>query len=118
MKKFMAVYMGSPDPSAMEKWKALPEDERKKKESAGMKAWMEWGEKNSKYIKDQGGPLGKTKLINKSGVSDTRNLMTGYNIVEAESHEAAAKLFLNHPHFTLFPGDHVEIMECLPLPKM
>jgi hypothetical protein len=37
-------------------------------------------------------------------------------IVQAESHEAAAKLFENHPHFTTFPGDSVEIMECLPLP--
>jgi hypothetical protein len=37
-------------------------------------------------------------------------------IVQAESHEAAAKLFENHPHFTIFPGDSVEIMECLRLP--
>ena len=42
--------------------------------------------------------------------------MTGYVIVQAESHEAAARLFENHPHFAIFPGDSVEIMECLPLP--
>jgi hypothetical protein len=42
--------------------------------------------------------------------------MTGYVIVRAESHEAAAKLFENHPHFSIFPGDSVEIMECLPFP--
>ena len=30
--------------------------------------------------------------------------------------EAAAKLFERHPHFTIFPGDSVEIMECVPLP--
>ena len=41
----------------------------------------------------------------------------GYTIVQAESQEAAAKLFLNHPHFMIFPGDGVEIMECLPLPE-
>ena len=28
----------------------------------------------------------------------------------------AAKMFEGHPHFTIFPGDSVEIMECLPLP--
>ena len=44
--------------------------------------------------------------------------MTGYVIVQAESHEAAAKMFENHPHFSIFPGDSVEIMECLPLPQM
>jgi hypothetical protein len=42
--------------------------------------------------------------------------MTGYVIVQAESHEAAARMFENHPHFTIFPGDSVEIMECLPIP--
>ena len=39
--------------------------------------------------------------------------MTGYVIVQAESHEAAAKMFEKHPHFTIFPGEAVEIMECL-----
>jgi hypothetical protein len=38
-------------------------------------------------------------------------------IVEAESHEAAAALFSEHPHFAVFPGDSVEIMECLPIPQ-
>jgi len=30
--------------------------------------------------------------------------------------DAAARLFVNHPHFTILPGDSVEIMECLPMP--
>ena len=29
---------------------------------------------------------------------------------------AAAKLFENHPHFTIFPGESVEIMPVLPIP--
>jgi hypothetical protein len=29
---------------------------------------------------------------------------------------AAAKLFEGHPHFTIFPGDGVEVMEVLPIP--
>ena len=53
-----------------------------------------------------------------TGIADTRNDLTGYTIVQAESHEAAAKLFQNHPHFTMFPGNGVEIMECLPIPGM
>jgi hypothetical protein len=118
MKKFIAIYMGSSDPSIMEKWKTMPEGERKKKESVGMQAWMNWSEKNSKFIKDNGSPLGKTKRIDKSGISDMKNLIAAYTIVEAESHEAAAKLFLDHPHFTAFPGQSIEIMECLPLPTM
>lgn len=81
-----------------------------------MKAWMEWGTKHAASIINQGGPLGKTKRTASDGVSDTRNGMAAYVVVKAESHEEAAKMFLNHPHFTIFPGDAVEIMECLPFP--
>jgi hypothetical protein len=44
------------------------------------------------------------------------NEIGGYTIVRADSHEAAAKLFENHPHFTIFPGESVEIMPVLPIP--
>lgn len=102
----------------MGKWNALDDETKKKKEKEGMTAWMSWGERNSKSILDQGAPLGKTKRIDAGAISDIKNLMTGYTIIEAESHEAAAKMFLNHPHFAVFPGDSVEIMECLPMPKI
>ncbi len=116
MKKFLAIYMGSA--SAIAEWKKLDEEKRKQREVAGMEAWNKWGMVNQKAIVDQGTPLGKTKLISKQGVSDTKNEIAAYTIVQAESHEAAAKIFENHPHFTIFPGHAVEIMECLPMPKM
>jgi hypothetical protein len=116
MKKFLAIYIGTPtSPSAM-KWEALDEAGRKKQEEAGMKAWGTWGEANGRAIKDMGAPLGKTKRIGANGISDIKNQMTAYTIIEAESHDAAAKIFLNHPHFMIFPGDSVEVMECLPMP--
>jgi hypothetical protein len=71
---------------------------------------------NKASILDQGGPLGKTKRASAQGVADTSNTMTGYVTIEAESHEDAASMFENHPHFTIFPGEAVEIMECLPIP--
>jgi hypothetical protein len=116
MKNFVAIYMGTP--TAIEKWKALNESERKEREQAGMKAWMDWGTTHKAAIVDQGGPLGKTKRASTQGVADTKNNVTGYVIVRAESHEAAAKMFEKHPHFTIFPGDSVEIMEVLPVPGM
>ena len=51
------------------------------------------------------------------GIADISNEMGAFTVVRAASHEAAAKMFLNHPHFTVFPGDSVEIMECLPIPS-
>ena len=65
-----------------------------------------------------GGPLGKTRLVSSAGISDTVNTLTGYTIFHAASPEAAAQLFLNHPHFAIFPGEAVEIMECTSIPGM
>lgn len=115
MKKFLAIYLGSP--AAMEKWASLSEAAKKDRQKEGVKVWSSWADKNSKLITDVGSPLGKTKRVDEKGISDTKNMMTAYTIVEAETHDEAAKLFLNHPHFQIFPGDGIEIMECLPMPK-
>jgi hypothetical protein len=116
MKKFLAIYIGTTEAFEKSGWNALDPAKRKEREQAGIKAWMDWGAANRASIVDNGNPLGKTKRTAAGGVTDIKNAMAGYTIVTAESHEAAAKLFLNHPHFTIFPGDSIEIMECLPLP--
>jgi hypothetical protein len=118
MKKFLAVYVGSQTGPNFTKWKAQDEPTQKKQMDAGKKAWMAWGETNSRSILDHGGPLGKTKQIGPDGIKDIKNNLTGYAIVEAESQEAAAKLFLSHPHFMVFPGDTVEVVEIMPMPGM
>src|SRR5262245_42997909 len=111
MKQFLAIYMGSAASPEHSKWQALDPAVRKEREAAGMKAWGDWMAKHQGIIVTTGGPLGKTKRVSSKGVADTKNDMTGYVVVKAESHDAAAQLFLNHPHFTLFPGVGVEIME-------
>jgi hypothetical protein len=116
MKKFLAIYTGSEAALERSGWNKLTEDKRKAAQAEGIKAWMQWGTTHSATIVDQGSPLGKTKRASPEGIKDMKNNITGYVIVHAESHEAAAKLFENHPHFTIFPGDSVEIMECLPIP--
>lgn len=118
MKKFLAIYIGTADAFEKSGWNALPEAQRKLREQAGMKAWGEWGAKHQQAILVQGGPLGKTKRISATGIADIKNNMTGYVLVQAESHEAAARMFENHPHFAVFPGDSVEIMECTTIPGM
>ena len=116
MKTFLAIYMGTQDALKRGLWAEMDEGARKAREAQGMQAWMDWGAANAAAIVDQGSPLGKTKRASPQGIADIKNNMTGYVIIRAESHEAAAKLFENHPHFTIFPGDSVEIMECLPMP--
>ncbi|HWX36850.1 MAG TPA: hypothetical protein VNZ53_56745 [Steroidobacteraceae bacterium] len=116
MKKFLAIYIGTA--SALEKsgWNTMDEAKRKKQEASGLAAWGEWMAANAAAVVETGGPLGKTKRTAAQGVSDIKNNMVGYVLVQAASHEAAARMFEKHPHFTIFPGDSVEIMECLPIP--
>lgn len=114
MKRFLAVYLGTE--ASMEAWKKLDEAQRQQRQKDGMLAWGEWVQANAGAIVEQGSPLGKTKRISKQGISDVRNELAAYTVVQAQSHEAAAKLFENHPHFSIFPGDAVEVMEQLPLP--
>jgi hypothetical protein len=116
MKTFLAVYLGSADSRQRREWDSLDEATRQKRMEAGMKAWHEFGAKHQAVTVVEGGPLGKTKKASAHGVTDTKNNLTGYTVVKAESHEAAAKMFENHPHFTIFPGESVEIMEILPVP--
>jgi leucyl aminopeptidase (aminopeptidase T) len=115
MKNYLAIFTGSP--AGMDAWSSLDATQRQEKEKAGMAAWKSWAEKHQASIVDQGAPLRKTKRVSTDGIGDIRNNMTAYTIVRADSQEAAARLFEQHPHFTIFPGDGVEVMECLPLPE-
>lgn len=114
MKRFLAMFTGSP--AALAAWETLPESERQDRQSRGMVAWKDWAIENAGSIVEMGGPLSRTKLVSKAGVSDIRNPMAAFTVVQAESHDAAARLFVGHPHFMLFPGEGVEVMEILPIP--
>jgi hypothetical protein len=114
MKTYLAIFTGTA--AAMEAFGKLPPTEIARKQAEGSKAWHAWAEKHQASIVAMGGPLGKTKRISHIGIEDVRNNMGAYTVVQAESHEAAAKLFEGHPHFTIFPGDGIEVMEVLPIP--
>ena len=110
MENFLAIYTGKENAPT-----ERPDDATI---GRGMAAWHKWMADHADAVVTAGGPLGKTKKVGKDGVSDIRNRMTGFIVVKAESHEAAAKMFEGHPHFAIFPGDSVEVMECLPIPGM
>ena len=63
---------------------------------------------HQKSIVFNGAPLGKTKLVSMTGLSDIKNMMSAFVVVQADSQEQAV---------TIFPGDGVEVMECMPVPK-
>ena len=108
MKKFMVLYM------AFEKMMKNSTPEQQKK---GMDAWMKWMNANKTSIVEGGAPLGKTKRVDLNGASNTKNEIGGYSVVQAESHDAATKIFdKDHPHLQM-PGAWIEIIEIMPLPE-
>jgi hypothetical protein len=113
---YLAVFLGSKTSPRMQAWMALPDAERRAKEQEGIAAWKAWVEKHQAAVSVTGGPLGKTKRITERGVADVSNEMGAFAVVRADSHAAAARLFESHPHFTIFPGESVEVMPILPIP--
>jgi hypothetical protein len=113
---YLAVFLGSKTSPRRVAWDALPEGDRRAKEQEGMTAWTAWVEKHHAVIVTMGGPLGKTKKVTQRGIDDASNQLGAFTIVRADSHEAAARLFDEHPYFSIFPGDAVEIMPVLPIP--
>jgi hypothetical protein len=109
MAKFLALYMGASDGSE-------PPPPSADAITKGMAAWTKWMSDHAGAVVESGGPLGKTKKASKAGITETKNAVAGYVIVEAPSQDAAARMFLDHPHFAIFPGDSVEIMEVMPIP--
>ncbi len=113
MKKFMVLYMANgPEFENMMK-NSTPEQQKK-----GMDAWMKWMGDHQASMVDGGAPLGKTKRVDSRGASDTRNDVGGYSIVQADSAEAATKIFdKDHPHLQM-PGAWIEIIEIMQIPGM
>jgi hypothetical protein len=113
---YVAIFLGSKTGPQRAAWDALPESDRRARQQQGMAAWNAWIAKNHADIVTMGGPLGKTKKVSQRGIEDTSNNIAAFTIVRADTHEAAAKLFENHPHFSIFPGDAVEVMPVLAIP--
>lgn len=113
---YLAVFLGGKSSARMAAWTAMPDAERKAKEREGIAAWKSWVEKHHDAIIPVGGPLGKTKRVSATGIEDITNAMGAFAVVRADSQEAAARLFIDHPHFTIFPGESVEVMPIMPIP--
>jgi len=113
---YLAVFVGSRTSPQWTAWNALSESDRRAREQQGIAAWRAWVEQHQAALVTMGGPLGKTKSVGSDGIADVSNHMGAFTVVRAASHEAATRLFENHPHFAIFPGEAVEIMPVLPIP--
>ncbi len=111
MKYFMALYQMPV--AGLEGWMEKPEAERKEAEDQMKGEWDAWLGEHANAVQNTVA-LGKTKSVSAAGVADTKNGFMLSSYVAAESLEAAAELFKDHPHLKL-PGATVEILETRPL---
>ena len=109
MNKYVAIFC---IPSAaIEQWMTtVDEATRKEQSDKMMQDWQVWMDAHAANILDKGLPLGKTKQIMKEGVTDVKNDLNWYLVVQAESHDAAAQMFVGHPHLEI-PTAYVQVMD-------
>ncbi|KKB78669.1 hypothetical protein VW35_09085 [Devosia soli] len=108
MPRYLAVYTMRPEDLAG--FRKISKSEQDAVDAAGVPAWAEWEKANEGFIRNRGGMVGKTLRVTKTGIEEATNDICGYLVIEAESAEAAAKIFKTHPHITIFPGYSVDIM--------
>jgi hypothetical protein len=113
---YLAIFTGSKTSARRAAWDALSEAERRVKEQQGIAAWKAWADKHKAAIVYMGGPLGKTKKVSSGGIADASNELGAFTVVRADSPDAAAGMFKNHPHYAIFPGDAIEVMPVLEIP--
>jgi hypothetical protein len=111
MKKFLVLYMANASAMADMMKNSTPEQRKQ-----GMDMWMKWMSDNKSSFVDGGAPVGKTTRVDSKGTSDMKNEVGGYSLIQADSAEAAAKLFgKDQPHLQM-PGTWIEISEIMPMP--
>ena len=115
MKKFLVTYLAPA--SVVDDWKKTEPAKRKEAEEKMQGEWKRWMSDHTTMFVDKGAGVGKTKRVTAQGMSDTKNDIMLYAIVEAESHQAAAKTFEGHPHLQI-PQSSIEVMEIHALPGM
>jgi hypothetical protein len=96
-------------PQDLAAFRARPKSEQEAIDKVGLKAW-EWDKRNAAAIVATDVMVGKTRRVTRSGIADAQNQIAGFLVVEAADIAAAAHLFQDHPHITVFPGDGIDIM--------
>ena len=110
MAKYMILYLSSESARDMMSG-ATPEQMK-----AGMDAWMAWAGKAGDAVVDLGAPTAHATHAG-PGSHPGAEEITGYSILQAGSAEEVAAVLDGHPHLDM-PGNHIEVLEMLPMPGM
>ncbi|MGD0490132.1 MAG: hypothetical protein ABSC32_01185 [Steroidobacteraceae bacterium] len=110
-KRFLVLYLVPAQ--VIEDWGRTDPEKRKPAEEKMRADWQQWMREHAAMIAITEA-AGKTKSVAAGGVSDTKNDIMLYSIVEAESHEIAAKAFERHPHLEI-PRSSIQLTELRPM---
>lgn len=107
LKKFLVLYLVPGE--VMADWAETDPAIRKPAEEKMQADWGRWMGEHARMIALTEA-AGKTKAVAAGGITDVRNDIMLYSIVEADSLDAAAKAFAQHPHLTI-PQSTIQVME-------
>lgn len=106
-KKFLVLYLAPVE--VLASWAKTDPAVKKAAEEKMRAEWQRWMSDHAKMI-TLTEAAGKTKETTSAGIADTKNDIMLYSIVEAESHDIAAKAFARHPHLQI-PQSSIQITE-------
>lgn len=105
MKKFLVLYFVKD--SDIEKINKITSKEQEKE----MKAWELWGEKYSNNIVDFWNPVGVTKKLSNSWVSQGEHKTIGYGIMQANCKDEMYEVLKSNPHLSWNNEATIEVSE-------
>lgn len=105
MAQFIFTYHGGKKPETPEEG------------AEGMKQWKAWVAGLGEALVNPGTPVGITKVLTASGVSEdpSPHPIMGFSILEAEDMDAALERLKDCPHLHLFEGT-VEVSQMMQMP--
>ena len=105
MPNYMLAYHGGKTPESPEEGEVH------------MAKWKAWAEELGNSLVNKGTPLGDSKTVSSSGVTDGggKNPLIGYSILKAENIDAAVKLVKNCPHIHF--GGTMVVAEMMEMPS-
>jgi len=106
-KRFLVLYIVPAQ--VMGDWARTDPETRAHAEKKMKAEWDRWMDEHAKML-TLTEAAGRTKAVTASAITDTKNDIMLYSIVEAESHDAAAKAFAQHPHLTI-PQSTIQVTE-------
>jgi hypothetical protein len=110
---YLGVFLSNKAGPKWQEWYALSDEEKQARQAIGIPALEAWDEQHKDAIVYIGAPLGKTLQVTDDGIAPTVNEMTAFVVVRAATLEAAAQLFVGHPHMSVFTCHAVDVMPLL-----